>query len=82
MPDLRLERLRGETEPLLGLRDDILQVPRVRKKGQGSREMVKTDLEALRMYFRDKFREMGIDPLPLEEPASPSKIKEQHQMVP
>jgi len=29
--------------------------------------MVKTDLEALRGYFREKFREMGIKPLPLEQ---------------
>jgi hypothetical protein len=29
--------------------------------------MVKTDLEALRVYFREKFREMGIEPLPREQ---------------
>ena len=35
--------------------------------------MVKTDLEALRRYFREKLREMGIDPLPLEQITNPSK---------
>ena len=42
---------------MLGLRDNILQVPRWGKK----------DLEALRGYFREKFREMGIEQLPLEQ---------------
>ncbi len=35
--------------------------------------MVKSDLKALRMYFLEKFREMGIEPLPLEQIANPSK---------
>jgi len=52
---------------MLGLRDNILQVPRVREEGQGGRETVKKDLEALRGYFREKFREMGIEQLPLEQ---------------
>jgi len=73
MPNLRLERLRGEAEPLLGLRDHFLQVSYMRKEGEGGREMVKSDLKALRMYFLEKFREMGIEPLPLEQIADPSK---------
>ena len=35
--------------------------------------MVKSDLKALRMYFMEKFREMGIEPLPFEQIADPSK---------
>jgi len=33
MPNLRMERIRSEAKSLLGLRDHILQVSRVRKEG-------------------------------------------------
>ena len=35
--------------------------------------MVKTDLEDLRRHFREKFREMGIEPRPFDEIASPTE---------
>ena len=34
--------------------------------------MVKRDSEALRRYFLEKFWEMGIEPIPLEQIANPS----------
>jgi hypothetical protein len=49
-------------------------MPHLREENPGSREMVETDLDKIRRYFIEKFKEMDIDPKDLKNESQKYKM--------